>query len=175
MSNDFQDIRGGNRCFNDAGLAGQTSGISTYTTTGVGANTGCEYTIGGRFYYSTDDSATATPTVDISTGEAFVPLTGTTAALGEGCVFVFCWDSGQVLRVAQGPVVKSADVANGAEAYEFPSIPDTVTPFGYQTVSYVGTTSWIFGTDVWDATTATLGTWIPCAVLPPRPLTAASA
>ena len=164
-----------NFCFNDAGLAGQTAGITTYTTTAAGADTGCVYTIGGRFYFSADDSATATPTVDITTGAAFVALTGTTTALGEGCVFVYCWDSTQVLRVAQGPVVKSADVAAGAAAYEFPSIPDTVTPFGYQTISYVGSTSWTFGTNNWDATTVTLGTWIPCSTLPRQPLTAASA
>src|SRR3990167_3262805 len=108
-----QDID--NVCFTDAGLAGQTAGITTYTTTAAGAEVGCKYTIGGRLYYSVDDSATATPTVDITTGEAFVALTGTTAALGEGCVFVYCWDSGQVLRVAQGPVVKSADVTNGPQ------------------------------------------------------------
>ena len=164
-----------NMCFNDAGLGGQTAGIKTYTTTAAGADTGCVYTIGGRFYYSADDSATAVPTVDITTGNAFVGLTGTTAALGKGCVFVYCWDNGQVLRVAQGPAVKSADVANGAEAYEFPSIPDSVTPFGYQTISYVGTTSWIFGTGNWDATTVTLGVWVPCSTLPRSPLTAATA
>lgn len=175
MANDFQDIRGGNRCFNDAGLGGQTAGITTYTTTAAGADTGCVYTIDGRFYYSADDSATATPTVDIQTGDAFVALTGTTAALGEGCVFVYCLDSGQVLRVAQGPVVRSQDVSAGAAVYEFPIIPDTVTAIGYQTVSYVGSTSWTFGTNNWDATTVTLGTWIPCCQLPNRPLTAASA
>lgn len=173
---ELNDVRGVfNMCFNDAGLAGQTTGITTYTTTAAGADTGCVYTIGGRFYYSADDGATATPTVDILTGDAFVGLTGTTAALGEGAVYVYCLDSGQVLRVAQGPVVLTQDVVNGAAVYEFPSIPDTVTPIGYQTIDYVGSTSWIFGTGNWDATTVTLGVWVPCSVLPTQPLTAVTA
>ncbi len=164
-----------NQCYNDAGLAGQTAGITTFTTTAAGADVGCYFTIKGRFYYKADLGATATPTVDIRTGVAFKTLSGTTAATGQGCVFVYCWDSGGTLRVAQGTVVKSADVTNGSAAYEFPSIPDTVTPFGYQTISYVGSTTWTFGTSNWDATTTTLGTWIPCSVLPSEPLTAASA
>jgi len=170
MGNDFQDIRGGNRTLNAAGLGGQTAGIKTYTTTASGAHTGCAYTIDGRFYYSADDSATATPILDISTGEAFVPIPTL-----KTCVFVYCWDSGQVLRVAQGPIVNTADITNKSAAYEFPSIPDTVTPFGYQTVSYVGSSTWTFGTDNWDATTTTLGTFIDCTVLPTSPLTVASA
>ncbi len=61
---EFNDVRGVfNQCFNDAGLAGQTAGITTYTTTAAGADTGVTITIGGRFYYVADKGATATPTV----------------------------------------------------------------------------------------------------------------
>lgn len=172
---DLFDIRGGTFATNKAGLAGLTTGISTYTTTATGANDGLNFAINGKAYYTADKTATATPTVDIATGVAFLPLTGTTAALGKGCVFVFCFDKDGTLRVAQGAIVKTQDVVNKSATYKFPAIPDTVCPFAYVTVDYVGATSWIFGTSVWDATTTTLGTAIDCLILPTAPLTAVSA
>lgn len=172
---DLYDVRGGTFCTNKAGLGGLTAGITTYTTTAPGADDGLNFAIAGKAYRVADKTATATPTVDITTGDAFVALTGTTAATGTGCVFVFCFDSGGTLRVAQGPIVSTVDVANGSAAYEFPAIPASVCPFAYVTVSYIGATSWIFGTSNWDATTTVLGTAIDCLLLPTQPLTAASA
>lgn len=166
---EMNDVRGvWNQCYNAAGLGGMTGGATTYTTTALGDDTGLLYTIGGKFYYSADDTATEVPDLDITTGVAFEALD-----TGEGCLFVFCLDSSQVMKVAQGPVVKTADVTNKSAVYEFPSIPDTVTPIGYNTISYVGSSTWTFGTSNWNASTTTLGTPVDCAVLPTQPLTAA--
>ena len=168
---EFNDVRGVfNQCLTGAGLAGMDGAATTYTMAGDGAATGVQFTIGGRLYYAADVGATATPTVDIVDGAAFEALD-----TGEGCVFVFCLDSGGTLRVAQGPVVKAADVVNKSAAYAFPSIPDTVCQIAYRTISYVGSSTWTFGTSNWNASTTTLGTVVNCSVLPTQPLTAASA
>jgi len=148
------------------GLSGTATTVSTTSTP--------SYYLNGKITASTNQSSGATPTTDIVTGAAFKPLTGTTAALGTGCVFVFGWDSSAptVFSVAQGKVVKTLDVVNGAAAYEFPSIPKTFCPVAYVTIGYIGSTLWLFGTSNWDATTVTIGTVINCAMLPRQPLTA---
>ena len=164
---DLFDIRGGTMNLATTALTGLSGGATTGSTTGTPA-----YMLKGVIKASTNQSGGATPTTDISTGDAFVAL-----ATGEGCLFVFGWDSSAstVFSVAQGKVVKAADVTNGAAAYEFPSIPDTFCPTDYVTISYVGASTWTFGTSNWNATTATIGTVIHIGILPTQPLTAASA
>lgn len=169
---DLFDIRGGNMNLASTALTGLSGAATTVSTTGTPA-----YMYQGRIKASTNQSGGATPTTDIATGAAFVALTGATAALGTGCVFVFGWDSSAptVFSVAQGPVVKTLDVVNGAAVYEFPAIPDTFVPVAYVTIDYIGSTSWTFGTNNWNATTVTIGTVVNIGLLPTRPLTAVSA
>mgnify|MGYP001597355324 CR=1 FL=1 len=171
MSDTF-DLRNITMNRDSTALTGLSSSVTTVSTTSTPS-----YYLNGEIIASTNQSGGATPTTDIATGEAFVALSGTTAATGTGCVFVFGWDSSAptVFSVAQGKVVKSADVTNGAAAYEFPSIPATFCPVAYVTISYVGSSTWTFGTSNWNASTATIGTVINCAMLPSQPLTAASA
>lgn len=169
---DLFDIRGGTMNLASTALTGLSGSAKTVSTTSTPA-----YMLNGVIKASTNQSGGATPTTDIATGAAFVALTGATAALGEGCVFVFGWDSSAptVFSVAQGPVVKTQDVVNGAAVYAFPTIPDTFCPTDYVTINYVGSTSWTFGTDNWDASTVSIGTVIHIGLLPTRPLTAVTA
>lgn len=169
---DLFDIRGGNMNLASTALTGLSGGATTVSTTSTPA-----YMYRGKIIASTNQSSGATPITDIATGAAFVALTGATAALGEGCIFVFGWDASAptVFSVAQGPVVKTQDVVNGSAVYEFPSIPSTFVPVAYVTIDYVGSTSWTFGTSNWNATTATIGTVINVGLLPTAPLTAPSA
>lgn len=155
-----------------AALTGLSGGATTVGTTSTPS-----YYLNGKIIASTNQSSGATPTLDITTGAAFVPLSGTTAALGTGCVFVFGWDSSAstVFSVAQGPVVKTQDVVNKSAVYAFPGIPDTFCPVAFVTIDYVGSSTWTFGTSNWNATTATIGTVINCALLPNQPLTAVTA
>lgn len=152
------------------------TGLSGGATT-VGTTSTPSYYYKGKILASTNQSSGATPTVDISTGAAFKPLSATTAGTSTGCVFVFGWDASAptVVSVAQGPIVKTADVVNGSAAYEFPSIPDTFVPFAYVTIDFYGATPWVFGTGNWNASTIAIGTVINCALLPRQPLTAPSA
>ena len=164
---DLFDIRGGTMNLATTALTGLSGAATTVSTTGTPA-----YMLKGVLKASTNQSGGATPTTDITTGAAFVPLT-----TGKGCVFVFGWDSSAptVFKVAQGKVVNTADVTNGSAAYEFPSIPATFCPVAYVTISYVGSSTWTFGTSNWNATTTTIGTVVNIGLLPTQPLTAASA
>lgn len=169
---DLFDIRGGNMNLASTVLTGLSGAATTVSTTSTPA-----YMYRGKLLASTNQSSGATPTTDITTGAAFVALAGATAALGQGCVFVFGWDASAptVFSVAQGKVVKTQDVVNGAAVYAFPNIPDTFVPVAYVTIDYVGSTSWTFGTSNWNAATVTIGTVVNIALLPTKPLTAVSA
>lgn len=164
---DLFDIRGGTMNLATTALTGLSGAATTLSTTGTPA-----YMLEGKLKASTNQSGGASPTTDIATGDAFVAL-----ATGEGCVFVLGWDSSAptVFSVAQGKVVKAADVTNASAGYAFPAIPDTFCPVAYVTISYVGASTWTFGTSNWNATTVTIGTVVNIALLPTRPLTAASA
>jgi len=166
MSDTF-DLRKISMNRDSTALTGLSGGATTVSTTGTPS-----YYYLGKIIASTNQSSGATPTTDIATGAAFVAL-----ATGQGSLFVFGWDASAptVFSVAQGPVVTAANVTNGAAAYDFPSIPSTFVPVAYVTISYVGASTWTFGTSNWNATTTTIGTVINCALLPNQPLTAASA
>lgn len=145
------------------GLSGAAKTIS-YTSNPT-------FLINGRFYTGDTCSGGALETLDEFTGEAYNSMVN-----GQGSLFVFTWDTAGEWHVCQGPVVKTADVANGSAAYAFPSIPANQCPFAYVTISNAhATTTWTFGTDNWNAATPTIGTVVNCSMLPTQPLTAASA
>lgn len=148
-------------------LTGLSGAATTVSTTGTPS-----YYLKGKIIASTNQSGGATPTTDIATAAAFKAL-----KTSEGCLFVFGWDSSAptVFSVAQGKIVKAADVTNKSASYDFPNIPDTFCPVAFVTISYVGSSTWTLGTSNWNATTTTIGTVINCAMLPNQPLTAASA
>ena len=162
---DILDLRGGTWNRDSAALTGLSGAATTVSTTSTPS-----YVLNGKIIASTNQAGGATPTLDNTTGAAFPPLT-----TGKTAVFVFGWDSRTptVVSVSQGPIVSTADVANGSDAYDWPGIRDTMCPFAYVTISFVGT-SWTFGTSNWNAATTTIGTVQNIATLPIAPLTAAS-
>lgn len=164
---DLFDIRAGNMNQATTALTGLSGAATTVSTTGTPA-----YMLAGKFLASTNQSSGATPTLDIQTGAAFLPL-----ANGKQCLFVFGWDSSAptVFSVAQGKIVNTADVVNKAKALEFPSIPDTFVPVAYVSIANANATAWLFGTNNWNATSLAIGTVINVGLLPAQPLTAASA
>lgn len=153
---------GGNMSFGKAGLAAGT------TTTSTIANQ-VDYIIGGVSFRKAIAANGATPTVDISTGAAFRPLTA-----GQACIFLYTLDSGGVMRVAQGPVVPLADVTGGLSAVHFPSTPDTVSPIGYL-YAQAGSTlvgTWTFGTNNLSGVTGMTYTFRDVNEVPAAPITA---
>lgn len=164
---DLLDIRGGSWNRDSAALTGLSGAATTISTTSTPS-----YYWKGQIYASTNQSSGATPTTDIATGAAFLPL-----ANGKQCLFVFGWDSSAptVASVAQGKIVNTADVVNKSAALDFPIIPDTFVPFAYVSIANANATAWLFGTNNWNATSLTIGTVENVALLPSQPLTAASA
>src|SRR5690606_6917673 len=112
-------LGGGNAALGHSALA---AGTTTTTTFGAIA-----YRIGAKTYTKAAGSNTATPTTDAVTGAAFVAL-----ALGDACVFVFGFNAGGDFLCAQGPVISDYEWANGIQAAEFPTLPDTFCPIGYE-------------------------------------------
>lgn len=155
-------MRGGNICLNKVTLAGLSGAATTFSTTGT-----TTFAIGGAAYTKTAISSGATPTTDANTGAAFTPL-----QTGKKCMFVFGLDASGNTKVAQGPIVNTSDVSNGAAAVQFPEIPDTMCPIGYVEVSHANATAWTFGTSNWNATGVTIGTPVDVILLPTSPLTA---
>ena len=146
-------------CLSKATTAAGTT--TTYSTTGTTV-----YAIKGKAYSTAAKSNVATPTVDITDGLAFTGLTA-----NQGSLFVFCFDTGGTLRVAQGSV-EALDVSgNFINAPTVPGIPDTVCPFGYLVAKAGSTTvgTWTFGSSNLSGVTGLTYTFGDLITLPDRP------
>lgn len=149
-----------NKCYTKAGLAAGT------TTTLTSANT-MEFSIIGKSYKKTAATNEATPTTDIVTGNAFLPI-----AAGYGSVFTVFRNTSGALKVGQGQVVPLD--ANGAfiNAPQFcPQLNDHA-PYGYILVkAATGATTWTFGSSnlAGPPSNVTI-TYVDCTGgMPPRP------
>lgn len=153
-------------CLSKATLAAGTT--TTYSTTGTTV-----YAIAGKAYSTAAKTNVATPTVDIVDGLAFTPVTFPASASvgGTGSIFVFCFDSGGTLRVAQGTVEALDLLGNFINAPQFPIIPDTVCPFGYLVVKLGATAvaNWTFGSSNLSAVTGVTYAFQDLVTLPSRP------
>lgn len=158
-------VRGGNIMLGNVGLTGLSGGASTYST---GA-TSRDYSLLGKAYTKAQVSGGATPTTDVNTGAVFLPV-----KTGKSCLFVWGFDSSGNPKVAQGKIVSTTDVTNGAAALEFPEIPDTMCPFAYHSIAHANATDFQFGTSNWNATGVTVGTVVNVVMLGASPLTASS-
>lgn len=162
--------------FTKAALAaGTTTTISTTGTT--------TYAIKGKFYTKTAITNGATPTVDFSTGAAFLPIpipnTAPNLALGYGSIYAIGLDAGGTVRVIQGTVVP-LDV-NGAfiNAPQFGglgpqgsgSTDNDFCAIGYLVVKLGATAvaTWTFGTNNNSSVTGVTYTFVDVATLPDRP------
>jgi hypothetical protein len=166
------------RALSHAVFSKDAGAVTTYSTTGT-----LDYQILGKEYRKTAVTNGVTPTTDINTGAAFVKLVGGNSVAnvpGQGCVFVWMINAAGTIAVAQGlvspglaqgwPLDMQGNFALPYGAPLFPPIPEGYCPFAYQIVKAGATasTSWIFGTNNWNATGLTV-TDVNIGVLPHRP------
>ena len=153
-------LGGGNAALGHSALA---AGTTTTTTFGAIA-----YRIGAKTYTKAAGSNTATPTTDAVTGSAFVAL-----QIGDACVFVFGLNAAGTLLCAQGPVESNSDYLGGQVALEFPTLPETFCPIGYEVVQ-VGSTgsAWTMGVSNQATVTGVTKTFQSVAFLPNQPIAA---
>ena len=124
-------------------IAGTTT---TLTTTGA-----MVYTIDGKPYDKAAMTNLATPTTDSGSTSlpAFRPIT-----TNQGSIYVFCLDISGNLKVAQGSV-EALNAGAFTNAPQWPTVPETLCPFGYVIVK-AGATAvapWVFGTNNWAGVT----------------------
>lgn len=146
-----------------AGLAAGTTTTTTTTNALV-----MYYGIKGKMYTFTGASNGATPTTDALTGTAFLPI-----AVNKASVFVWCLDTAGALKVVQGQIVDYSDAGVFDKAPQFPAIPDTLCPIGYELVKVISTGSaWTMGVSNQAAQTGITKVFQDCFTLPDRPQTA---
>lgn len=145
-------------CTTKAGLAVGT------TTTMTTANTQL-YAIKGKAYTKAGTSNEATPTTDANTGVAFLPI-----AVNKAGVFVICRNAGGDLKVVQGQIVNYTDDGVFDVAPQFPAIPDSLCPIGYELVKVISTGStWTFGVSNQASQTGISKVLVDLMTLPDRP------
>ena len=143
--------------------AGLAAGTTTTTTTSNG--TVFFYAIRGKAYTATGASNGATPTTDAVTGAAFTAI-----AVNKAGVFVWCYDTSGALKVVQGTIEDYTDAGVFARAPQFPAIPDTLCPIGYELVKVISTgSSWTMGSSNQASQTGITKVFVDCATLPDRP------
>jgi hypothetical protein len=143
-----------------AGLA-----VGTTTTTTTTNALVMYYSIKGKMYTFTGASNGATPTTDAVTGAAFLPI-----AVNKAGVFVWCLDTSAALKVVQGQIVDYSDAGVFANAPQFPGIPDTLCPIGYQLTKVISTGSaWTMGVSNQASQTGITKVLVDCMTLPDRP------
>ena len=141
---------------------------STYTTTVTTA--GC---INGKFVTTlAAQTNTASPTVDASTGAAFVAM-----GVNKATVIVYGQTAAGVIQMAQGSIEDTqVGVTTTAGAFnrapQFPSLPDDFMPLAYFLVRTAPSAALFTpGTSSWTATGITASTVQNVASLPDRPQT----
>lgn len=148
-----------NACFTN-GLLTATGAETVYDTTVT-----LTYAINGRMETKTAITDGVTPTTDAVTGETFVALTA-----NKGCLFVWCLDDANAVKVVQGPV---ANMAGGEFVVQpqLPDVPDTLCPFAVMIAEAGSTAGTVaFGTSNWNATGFT-NAIVNVSTLPTRPFT----
>jgi hypothetical protein len=152
------ELKGLNACFT-SGLLTATGAETVYDTTVT-----IVFAINGKLYTKTAITDGATPTTDGNTGAAF-----STLAASRGCALLWCLNSSGTVSLRQGPVER-LDGANAfINAPQFPSYPDSVTPFAYSILKNGSTGStFTIGSSNWNATGMT-ATHVNIATVPSRP------
>ncbi len=162
---DNNDARGLTSATTKAALAAGTT-----TTLTIGADV--HYSIVGKAYKKASASNQATPTTDVITGAAFLPL-----AAKKGCVFLLGLNAAGDIKVAQGTIEDLDDAASGANSIflrpsQFPaSLPEDFCPMGYL-VTKVGASgsTWTFGSsNLAGPPSNVLHTFVDVLQLPSRP------
>lgn len=151
--------RGATMCVSKAAFAAGTT--TTYSTTGTTL-----YCIEGKAYSKAAQTNTATPTLDINTGVAFLPVAANT-----GSVYVAGFDAGGTLRVAQGTITPLDAGGAFTELPEWPALPEDFCPIAYMGIKAgaTNTVPWIFGAHNQAAVTGVTYTRQDVMTLPRRP------
>jgi hypothetical protein len=153
------DLYGGNYCTTKAGLA-----VGTTTTTTTGATS--LYAINGVAYSAAAAANATTPTTDVNTGAAFLPV-----GLNKACVFVIGLNAAGQLRIAQGEIVDYADSGAYAKAPSMPALPDSIAAIGLEFVKVISTGSvWTMGVSNQASQTGITKTFADVMTPPARPL-----
>lgn len=146
-------------------MATTIAGLAAGTTTTTTIANDVQYSIKGKGYKKSAASNAATPTTDVNTGAAFTAI-----ALNKACVFVWGLDSSGNLKVAQGSTVDYSDAGVFSVAPQFPAVPDTVCPIGYELVKVISTGSaWTMGVSNQASQTGITKVFVDCFTLPDRP------
>lgn len=164
MSNTYQNING--MTVNNASAGFVLGTTSTFTTT---ATTNCA--ISGVFATGlTVQTNAASPTLDATTGAAFVAL-----AANQATVLVWGVNAAGAIKLAQGQIVPTeTGVTTTAGAFiaapQFPSLPDDFCPIAYGLVRTSPTGSaFTPGTTNWTASGITCTVFKNVQTLPDRP------
>ena len=151
-------------CLTNVALAAGTT--TTINTPGSPAGS-TVYTIKSKVFTKAALANGATPTLDATTGVAFLPISA-----NQGTVVLLGFDATGNLKASQGPV-QALDAAGAfVNVPQFPVMPDTICPFGYILLkggaTLVGT--FVFGTNNLSAVTGMTYTFVSIALgLPDRP------
>ncbi|HJY33767.1 MAG TPA: hypothetical protein VJ260_02895 [Vicinamibacterales bacterium] len=139
-----QNLFGINACLAKAGLTGLSGAATTFTTANA-----LVYAIGGKAYAKAAVAGGASPVVDGVTG---LPIT---LVANKGTVIVWALDAAGTVFAVQGSTEALLPSGNFMlAAPQFPSMPDTLTPFAYS-ITKAGATAvgtWTFGVSNWNAT-----------------------
>lgn len=142
----------------------------TTTTYSITANP-LTYCINGKAYTKATVTNGATPTLDLNTGVASLPL-----QIGQGSVYVFCYNAAGTIGVAQGSI-ETLDVTGAfIRAPKFGAIPSSYVPFGYLVVRAAPSTattpavaSWTFGVNNLSGVTGVTYAFQDLLGMPDRP------
>lgn len=141
-------------------LRGFTGAFKSSALTATGTETvhdstvAMPFSINGKLYSKSGTNADqTTPTTDHNTGANFIGLVGK-AVGGQGCVFVWAYNSSGTVKVMQGNVCTLDDAGTFLNEFpQFPFVPDDVCPFAYMVSKhYSEATTFSFGTSNWDTT-----------------------
>lgn len=131
-------------------------GVALGTTSTLTVATTTVASIGGKYgtqYTAAANTAATSPTIDVSTGVAFAPMTQNKAT-----VIVVGVNAAGELRMAQGSVVDTevgVTTTKGAfiSAPQFPLLPDDFCPLAYALIRTApSAAAWTCGTSSWTAT-----------------------
>lgn len=124
-------------CLSKVTLAAGTT--STMSTTGTTV-----YCINGKAYSKGAITNQATPTTDIATGLAFIPV-----KTNQGSIFLIGFNAAGTLLCSQGSVTALDSAGNFIVAPQMGLIVDNFCPIGYLVIQAGSTASaagWVFGT-----------------------------
>jgi hypothetical protein len=164
MANNLNFDQGATLSTVNAGLVAGTT--STYTTTASTAGF-----INGKWVTPlTAQTNTASPTLDATTGVAFLPLQP-----NQCCMLVWGQNKAGAIQLSQGPIISTlvgvtTTVGGLLDIPQPPALPNDFMVLGYAVVQTApSAAAWTPGTGSWTASGVSMSTIQNCSQLPSRP------